>query len=238
MFLPANFPAQIQWSLPPITQKELSGLSFYNLISSSKGKEICKEMAQVLIQKYIKEVKNVIFSINFWIKRRKEKRKWMNEWMNERMITPLDRCNKQFSKGKMPIILKFWWSVSFQGSTFLFGELIVDNLTTLTPPSSVSKAVELLQRAKEAPGDRETALRDSLKLFLKAPKFIQLNMLKTVCKDYQELGYYHGIIELVFACSQEIDPFSTGIHFYRDGCPDLVSLFSWAWLFHLRLLIA
>lgn len=86
------------------------------------------------------------------------------------------------------------------------------------------KALECTRRAKESArmGDHASkmdALRESLRLLIRATTSLPMEKLEAVCADYRELRYYHGAIELPLKCAASWDRGNAAQQYRLDGCP-------------------
>ncbi|KAF9152095.1 hypothetical protein BG015_005786 [Linnemannia schmuckeri] len=86
------------------------------------------------------------------------------------------------------------------------------------------KATEHLRQSKSStdPADIEDHARESLRLFKKVP-FLLVdeshgpNKLQGVCKDYMDLKFFPGAVELALSCAQDLDPSNKAAGYVKDG---------------------
>ncbi|KAI1311300.1 hypothetical protein EDD11_003513 [Mortierella claussenii] len=86
------------------------------------------------------------------------------------------------------------------------------------------QATEHLRQAisSKDPADIEDHARESLRLFKKVP-FILVdeahgrNKLQGVCRDYMNLKFFPGAVELALSCAQDIDPSNKAAAYVKDG---------------------
>ncbi|KAG0200792.1 hypothetical protein BGX28_006227 [Mortierella sp. GBA30] len=86
------------------------------------------------------------------------------------------------------------------------------------------KATEHLRQSKSSsdPADIEDHAKESLRLFKKVP-FLLIdeahgpNKLQGVCKEYMELNFFPGAVELALSCAQGVDPSNKAAGFVKDG---------------------
>ncbi|TCD69902.1 hypothetical protein EIP91_005726 [Steccherinum ochraceum] len=83
------------------------------------------------------------------------------------------------------------------------------------------KARENVRRAAETgnPAERQNFLGDSLRLFTKAARILELDKLREICGDYQQLKYARGAVELPLHCADVEDSDQQGRGFWHSGCP-------------------
>ncbi|EIN14134.1 nucleoporin [Punctularia strigosozonata HHB-11173 SS5] len=86
----------------------------------------------------------------------------------------------------------------------------------------IYKAKEDVRRAVEArnPTERHDWLAESLSLFVKGARLLDSEKLKEVVKEYQQLSYTKGAVELPLYCAKAMDPKSQGREYWHAGCPD------------------
>ncbi|KAF8923624.1 hypothetical protein BGZ58_002724, partial [Dissophora ornata] len=86
------------------------------------------------------------------------------------------------------------------------------------------KATEHLRQSISSndPADIEDHARESLRLFKKVP-FLLVdethgpNKLQGICKDYMNLKFFPGAVELALSCAQDIDPSNKASGYVQDG---------------------
>ncbi|KAF9423164.1 hypothetical protein BGZ94_008391 [Podila epigama] len=85
------------------------------------------------------------------------------------------------------------------------------------------QATEHIRLAKsfKNPADVEDSLREALRLFKKVP-FLLVdethgpNKLRVVCKDFTDLGFPSGAVELALSCAHDVDPSNKATGFHMD----------------------
>lgn len=72
----------------------------------------------------------------------------------------------------------------------------------------VYQATECLERAGQIrePVERTLQLEESLKMFLKGSSSISLPLLGDICRKYERLAFFQGVIELCLSAAQAHDP--------------------------------
>ncbi|KAF9914439.1 hypothetical protein BX616_008291 [Lobosporangium transversale] len=86
------------------------------------------------------------------------------------------------------------------------------------------KATEHLRQSisSKDPADIEDHARESLRLFKKVP-FLLVdethgpNKLQGICKDYMQLKFFPGAVELALSCAQGVDPSNKAAAYVKDG---------------------
>ncbi|KAG0212021.1 hypothetical protein BGX33_003908 [Mortierella sp. NVP41] len=86
------------------------------------------------------------------------------------------------------------------------------------------KATEHLRQSKSSadPADIEDHARESLRLFKKVP-FLLVdeshgpNKLQGICRDYMDLKFFPGAVELALSCANEVDPSQKAAGYVKDG---------------------
>ncbi|KAH8099410.1 nucleoporin [Cristinia sonorae] len=83
------------------------------------------------------------------------------------------------------------------------------------------KARENVRKASEtsSPIERQNWLGESLRLFAKAARILELEKLREICGDYQQLNYAKGAVELPLHCAQVVDADQQGRNYWHSGCP-------------------
>lgn len=78
------------------------------------------------------------------------------------------------------------------------------------------KAAELIMASKACTDseEREEKLRTALQLCKDAAPNIPLT---TICRQFTQLEYYEGVIELCAICASKIDPTNVALHYYRNN---------------------
>ncbi|KAG0042079.1 hypothetical protein BGZ83_000923 [Gryganskiella cystojenkinii] len=86
------------------------------------------------------------------------------------------------------------------------------------------KAMEHLRQSKSSldPADVEDHARESLRLFKKVPFLLVdeshgLNKLHAICKEYMDIKFFTGAVELALSCAQDIDPSNKAAGYAKDG---------------------
>ncbi|KAF9400477.1 hypothetical protein BGX21_004214 [Mortierella sp. AD011] len=86
------------------------------------------------------------------------------------------------------------------------------------------KATEHLRQSisSKDPADIEDHARESLRLFKKVPFLLVdethgRNKMQGICRDYMDLKFFPGAVELVLSCAQEIDPSNKAAGYVKDG---------------------
>jgi len=87
------------------------------------------------------------------------------------------------------------------------------------------KALECIRRAREASKIRDEhgkaeALKESLRLLNRATGNLPLEKLEGVCKDYRELKFVHGAIELPLQCVANWDRAKSAESYRAQGMPE------------------
>lgn len=84
------------------------------------------------------------------------------------------------------------------------------------------KALECIRRAKESPDGRtrSESLRESVRLLNRATANLPIDKLESICKDYRELRYVSGAIELPLRCATSWDRDHLAPSFRADGMPE------------------
>ncbi|CEH16136.1 Nuclear pore complex, Nup155 component (D Nup154, sc Nup157/Nup170) [Ceraceosorus bombacis] len=83
------------------------------------------------------------------------------------------------------------------------------------------KALESLRKAREAQNDgqKQDLLRESARLLNRASAHLPFEKLETICKDYRELGFDSGAIELPLRCAAQWDINGAALSYRNDGMP-------------------
>ncbi|THH34060.1 hypothetical protein EUX98_g164 [Antrodiella citrinella] len=83
------------------------------------------------------------------------------------------------------------------------------------------KARENVRKAAETknPIERQNWLGESLRLFTKGARILELDKLREICGDYQQLNYAKGAVELPLHCAQVADADQQGRGYWVAGCP-------------------
>ncbi|KAG0242522.1 Non-repetitive/WGA-negative nucleoporin C-terminal-domain-containing protein [Mortierella sp. GBAus27b] len=86
------------------------------------------------------------------------------------------------------------------------------------------KATEHLRQSisSKDPADIEDHARESLRLFKKVPFLLVdethgRNKLQGICKDYMNLKFFPGAVELALSCARDIDPSNKAAGYVKDG---------------------
>ncbi|KAI7830540.1 Non-repetitive/WGA-negative nucleoporin C-terminal-domain-containing protein [Gamsiella multidivaricata] len=86
------------------------------------------------------------------------------------------------------------------------------------------KATEHLRQSLSSkdPADIEDHARESLRLFKKVPFLLVdethgRNKLQSICKDYMDLKFFPGAVELALSCAQDVDPSNKAAGYVKDG---------------------
>lgn len=84
------------------------------------------------------------------------------------------------------------------------------------------KALECIRRAKESHDalTRSDSLRESVRLLNRATVNLPIDKLEGICKDYRELSYVSGAIELPLRCATTWDRDMLAPSFRADGMPE------------------
>lgn len=84
------------------------------------------------------------------------------------------------------------------------------------------KAIENVRKAHESKdeNERESMLKESLRLFSKASKNLSIDKLREVTNEYKSLKYYIGSIDLSLSCAKEWDNLDLGLQFWAEGRGD------------------
>ncbi|KAF9437395.1 hypothetical protein BGZ76_000868 [Entomortierella beljakovae] len=72
------------------------------------------------------------------------------------------------------------------------------------------------------PADIEDHARESLRLFKKVPFLLVdethgRNKMQSICRDYMDLKFFPGAVELALSCAQDIDPSNKAAGYVKDG---------------------
>ncbi|EIW86790.1 nucleoporin [Coniophora puteana RWD-64-598 SS2] len=83
------------------------------------------------------------------------------------------------------------------------------------------KARENVRKAIESrtPTEWQTWLGESLRLFTKGARTLDLPKVEEICNDYRQLGYAKGVIEFPLICAQVQDADNLGFDYWLAGCP-------------------
>ncbi|KAF9907927.1 hypothetical protein EC991_010366 [Linnemannia zychae] len=86
------------------------------------------------------------------------------------------------------------------------------------------KATEHLRQSKSStdPADIEDHARESLRLFKKVPLLLVdeshgPNKLQGICREYMDLKFFPGAVELALSCAQDLDPSNKAAGYVKDG---------------------
>ncbi|KAK4699441.1 hypothetical protein P7C70_g6820, partial [Phenoliferia sp. Uapishka_3] len=83
------------------------------------------------------------------------------------------------------------------------------------------KAIQAMDRARTPidEAERDGCLAESLRLFTMAAKFLTTESLTKYCREYNEMQFPNGAIELALACSREGDTVDRAMSYWLAGCP-------------------
>ncbi|KAF8922648.1 nucleoporin [Mucidula mucida] len=83
------------------------------------------------------------------------------------------------------------------------------------------KAKENIRKAVETRNtqEREIWLSDSLRLYIKGARILDLEKLREICGDFQQLTFARGAVELPLACANVFDPDNVGLSYWANGAP-------------------
>ncbi|KAE9408173.1 nucleoporin [Gymnopus androsaceus JB14] len=81
------------------------------------------------------------------------------------------------------------------------------------------KAKENIRKAVETsnPVEKQNWLSESLRLYTKGARILDLEKLREICGDFQLLSYAKGAIELSLICARVFDPDNIGWDYWRSG---------------------
>ncbi|TFK57029.1 nucleoporin [Heliocybe sulcata] len=84
------------------------------------------------------------------------------------------------------------------------------------------KAKENVRKAAESPNpvERQKWLNESLRLFTKGARIVDLEKLREICGDYQQLNYAKGAVELPLYGAVLADADRLGEEYWYAGCPE------------------
>ncbi|KAL4070880.1 nucleoporin, partial [Scleroderma citrinum] len=89
-----------------------------------------------------------------------------------------------------------------------------DDVMLYKARENVRKAVESRHLA-----ERQNWLGESLRLFAKGARVLELNKIREICTEYRELGYAKGAVELPLSCAYAQDPDNIGLEYWLSGSP-------------------
>ncbi|KAF9076202.1 nucleoporin [Rhodocollybia butyracea] len=81
------------------------------------------------------------------------------------------------------------------------------------------KAKENIRKAVETsnPVEKQNWLSESLRLYIKGARILDLEKLREICGDFQLLSYAKGAVELPLVCAHVFDPDNTGLDYWKSG---------------------
>ncbi|KIK70905.1 hypothetical protein GYMLUDRAFT_32985 [Collybiopsis luxurians FD-317 M1] len=81
------------------------------------------------------------------------------------------------------------------------------------------KAKENIRKAVETSStvEKQNWLSESLRLYIKGARILDLEKLREICGDFQLLSYAKGAIELPLVCAQVFDPDNIGLDYWKSG---------------------
>ncbi|KAG7450597.1 nucleoporin [Guyanagaster necrorhizus] len=83
------------------------------------------------------------------------------------------------------------------------------------------KAKENIRKAVETknPTDRDNWLSESLRLYIKGARILDLQKLREICGDFQQLTYAKGAVDLPLVCANVFDAENIGLEYWAAGMP-------------------
>ncbi|KAK0464897.1 nucleoporin [Desarmillaria tabescens] len=83
------------------------------------------------------------------------------------------------------------------------------------------KAKENIRKAVETknPAEKDNWLSESLRLYIKGVRILDLHKLREICGDFQQLTYAKGAVDLPLVCANVFDAENIGLEYWAAGMP-------------------